>query len=203
MDSLFFEKFPFTEKAKSRLKEMDISPEDVPEAAIKKAALLISRANANKKYDLGVSNLTDEMVEMELMAFPVAKMLLSLMKTPNIGGKFADLIRKKTFDEIVDSKDSKDLSLILADDFKIKYKLSEEAEFFVQIPLLEYLNIYFVDNETKLINKSVEGGEVYLGVNDFARFLSEKTYKKIVDSLPIPKEAIPAANIFIDKISIF
>ncbi len=53
------------------------------------------------------------------------------------------------------------------------------------------MNIYFVDNETKLINKSVDGGRVFLGVNDFARFLSEKTYKKIYDSLPIPKEAIP------------
>jgi len=191
MDGLFFEKFPFTEEAKLKLKDMGILSEEVPEAAIKKAALLISRANSNKKYDLDISNLTEDMVEMELMAFPVAKMLLSLMKTPNIIEKFADLIRKKTFDEIVDSKDSKELSLALADDFKVKYELSDEKEFFVEIPLLVFLDIYFVDNETKLINKSVEGGKVFLGINDFARFLSEKTYKKIVDSLPILKEAIP------------
>ena len=191
MVELFFEKFPFTERAKLKLKEMGISLDDVPETAIKKAALIISRANAKKKYDLGVSNLTDEMVELEIMAFPVAKMFVSLMKTPNIIEKFADLIRKKTFDEIVDSKDAKDLSLMLASDFKINYSLSEEKEFFVEIPLLEFLDIYFVDNETKLINKSVEGGKVFLGVNDFARFLSEKAYKKIIDSLPIPKDSIP------------
>jgi len=191
MDGLFFEKFPFSEKAKQKLKEIGISPEDVPEHAIRKAALIISRANANKKYDLDSANLTDEMVEIELMAFPIAKMFLSLMKTPNIIGKFSELMMKKTFDELVDNKDSKNLCLLLADDFKIKYTLSEEDGFFVEVPLLEYLNIYFVDNETKLINKSVEGGKVFLGVNDFARFLSEKTYKKIFDSLPISKEAIP------------
>jgi len=191
MDGLFYEKFPFTERAKQRLKEMGILPEEVPEIAIKKAALLVSRANSNKKYDLDVSNLTDDMVENELMAFPVAKMFISLMKTSNIREKFSDLMRKKTFNEIVDSKESKDLCLNLADDFKIKYELTNGKEFFVEISLLEYLDIYFVDNETKLINKSVDGGKVFLGVNDFARFLSEKTYKKIYDSLPIPKEAIP------------
>ena len=191
MNGLFFEKFPYTEKAKQKLKEMNISPDEVPENAIRKAALLVSKANANKKYDLEVSNLTEEMVEIELMAFPVAKMFVSLMRTSNIREKFSDLVRKKTFDEIVDDKEAKDLCLTLADDFKIKYTLSEEKDAFVEIPLLEYLNIYFVDNETKLVNKNVEKGKVYLTVNDFARFLSEKAYKKTFDSLPIPKEAIP------------
>ena len=191
MGNLFFEKFPFSEKAKQKLKENGISPEDVPEQAIRKAALIISRANANKKYDLDVATLTEEMVENELMAFPIAKMFLSLMKTPNIIEKFSTLIMKKTFDELVDNNDSKNLCLLLADDFKTKYTLSEEAGFFVEIPLLEYLDIYFIDNETKLINKSVEGGKVFLNVNDFARFLSEKTYKKIFDSLPINKDLIP------------
>jgi len=191
MDGLFYEKFPFSEKAKQKLKEMGVTPEDVPETAIKKAALLISRANSNKKYDLDVSNLTEDMVENELMAFPVAKLFISLMKTSNIKEKFSDFMRKKTFNEIVDSKESKDLCLNLADDFKVKYELSEQKEFFVEIALLDYLDIYFVDNETKLINKSVEGGRVFLNVNDFARFLSEKTYKKIFDSLPIDKAAIP------------
>jgi DNA primase large subunit len=191
MNGLFYEKFPFTEKAKQRLKEIGITPEDVPEVAIKKAALLLSRANSNKSYDLDVSNLTDDMVENELMAFPIAKMFISLMRTSNIKEKFSNLMRKKTFNEIVDDKESKDLCLTLADDFKIKYELSDDAGFFVTVPLLEYLDIYFVDNETKLINKSVEGGKVFLGMNDFARFLSEKTYKKIFDSLPIDKKLIP------------
>ena len=48
MDGLFLEKFPFTEKAKQELKKMNISLEGVPERAIKKAALMISKANANK-----------------------------------------------------------------------------------------------------------------------------------------------------------
>jgi len=191
MNSSFFEKFPFSEKAKQKLKEIGISPDDVPEQAIRKAALMISKANSNKKYDLDPTTLTEEMIETELMAFPIAKLFLSLMKTPNIIEKFSEFMMKKTFNELVDNNDSKNLCLLLADDFKIKYALSEENGFFVEIPLLEYLDIYFVDNETKLINKSVEAGKVFLGVNDFARFLSEKTYKKIFDSLPINKDLIP------------
>jgi DNA primase large subunit len=92
---------------------------------------------------------------------------------------------------LVEDNDSKNLCLQLADDFGVKYFLSEEKSFFVEIPLDEYLKIYFIDEETKLINKPLLKGKVFLNLNDFARFLAEKAYAKVFDSLPINKDSVP------------
>jgi DNA primase large subunit len=197
MDSLSFsQKFPFTENAKKYLKEKNVQLEDVSEEQIKKAALIISRANQSKDYMLDVINPTNDVLEREIIAFPISKLLVSSINTPNILEKFADLFRKKTFEELLNEKNILSSLLLLADDFKINYSLKEE---FVLIPLLEYLDIYFVDEESKLVNKKVENSVVLLNINDFARFLSEKTFKKIFDSLPIKKELIPKKFVSLSK----
>ncbi len=198
MDSLvFLQKFPFTEKARNYLKESKVSLEDVSEVQVKKAALLISRASSGSDYFFELSSPSKEVLENEVIAFPVAKLIISNISVPNIIEKFSDLFRKKTFNELVSEKKVLDLMLLLADDFKISYDLFDENT--IIVPLLQFLDIYFVDPETKLINKRVEKGKVFLNINDFARFLSEKTYKKIFDSLPIKKELIPKKFVVLSK----
>ncbi len=190
MEALVFaQKFPFSERAKNYLKESKLSIEDVSESEIKRAALIISRAFSGKNYVLDAINAGDEIYKREIIAYPISKLIISAMSTKNIKEKFADLIRKKTFSEIVNDTNSKDICLDLADDFKLKYELEES--FFVSINLLDYLENYFIDEETKIVNKIVSNGKVYLNINDFARFLSEKAYAKVVESLPIQGENIP------------
>jgi len=192
MDQLIFlQNFPFTEKSRNFFKESKLNPEDVSGTIIKRAALIISRANSNQEYVLDLTNSSREMIQNEIIAFPVAKLILSSMNTPNIKEKFSLLMKKKTFTAIIHHSNPKKIALSLADDFGIKYTLSDEKEFFVEIKLIDYLDIYFVDDESKLINKNVSNGTVYLSINDFARFLSEKAYKKVFDSLPIEKKFIP------------
>ncbi len=192
MDQLTFaQKFPFSESARNYLKELNVSTKGLPEAAIKKSALMVSRAFSGSMYTIDFSNPQTDILELELMAFPIAKMFVSLMRTPNIIEKFSFMVYKNTFNNLIESKDAKELCLQLADDFKIKYSFSEEKTFFVKVPLLEYLKINFIDPESKLLNKPTNKGEVLLNVNDFARFLAEKSYVKVFDSLPIKKEEIP------------
>lgn len=198
MDNLEFSyRFPYSEKSKSFLKEENVDINQIPENVVKRAAILISKANMNKEYEIDLLSTSKELLKIEVMAFPTAKMLLSNMKIPNLSEKFANLIAKKTFSHIVEGENPKEISLELAGDFNLKYALSENE--FVEIALLDYLDIYFIYEETKLVNKSVLNGTVFLNVNDFARFLSEKAYKKIVDSLPIPKEKIPKELIKVSK----
>jgi DNA primase large subunit len=161
--------------------------EDVSEREIKRAALMISRAFSSQNYVLDMEITDNEIFRREIIAFPIAKLIISLMKIQNINEKFSELIRKKTFDELINEK--QDIFFELADDFKINYELSER--YFVSIPLLEYLRIYFINEETKLINKKVFEGKVYLNSNDFAHFLAEKAYAKVLNALPVPKESIP------------
>jgi len=192
MDKLLFaQKFPFSNTARNYLKELDISLTSIPENAIKRAALIVSRSFSSSSYVLDVASPTKEMLELELVAFPVAKMFVSLMRAPKIMEKLASFFQKSTFNSIVSSSAPKDLCIELADDLGVKYSISSERDFFVEVPLIEYLGIYFIDEELKLVNKPVVKGRVILNVNDFARFLSEKAYQKIIDSLPIPKDEIP------------
>jgi len=192
MDKLLFaQKFPFTKKAREYLKEANVSVDKIPESAIKKAALMVSRAFSGNLYTIDSASPSKEFLETEITAFPAAKMFVSVMKAPNIIEKFSMMVYKNTFNYLVENEATKDLCVELADDFELKYSLSNEKNYFVEISLEEYLKINFIDEEIKLINKPVNKGVVYLNVNDFARFLAEKAYVKVFDSLPIKKENVP------------
>jgi len=192
MDGLVFaQKFPFSERARAHLKELDVPVDDIPEVVVKKAALMVSRAFSDRKYSFDVINPPEELLAFELMAFPVAKMFVSLMKIPKLPEKLSFFIYKNTFNSLVNDSDAHALCVALADDFKIKYSLSQEKGFFAEVPLLEYLKIYFIDEELKLVNMPLNNGVVFLNHNSFARFLAEKAYAKVLDSLPIPAEAVP------------
>jgi DNA primase large subunit len=188
---IFASKFPFSENAREYLKEMDVSMDKLPESAIKRAALFVSRAFSATPYFFDQENPSRAQLELELVAFPIAKMFVSLMHAPNMNEKFSLAVKKLVFSGIVETKDPKTLALALADDFKINYSITEDEEYFISLPLLEYIGIYFVDGESKLLGKNVVGGKVFLNMNDFARFLSEKAYAKVFDSLPIDPKQIP------------
>ncbi|MDD3159486.1 MAG: hypothetical protein PHQ98_00785 [Candidatus ainarchaeum sp.] len=188
---LFGQKFPFSNIAKEKLKTFNIMIDDVDEQVIKKAALMILKANSNQKYFFEMVNPSEELLKVEIMSFTVAKILISLIKTPNIKEKFCDMVRKDTFEILENTEHRKDVCINLSNDLGIKFELVDDNYFFVKIKILDFLDIYFKDEESKLINKSTEEGFVYLSINDFARFLSEKAYKKVFDSLPLPKETIP------------
>ena len=192
MDALLFSQFfPFSEKAKQVLKESNVSIDSVPDSVVRKAALIVSRAYAGKEYASEVGDPSAKEMEQEVMAFTVAKIFVSASHAAGIIEKFAALAQKNTFNYLVNFTDSKDLAFELAKDFGIAFDISDEKGIAAEVPISEYVKIYFNDKETKLVNEPVEGGKVFLNPNDFARFLAEKAYAKIFDSLPIPKDNIP------------
>ncbi|MFA6268974.1 MAG: hypothetical protein WCW13_02035 [archaeon] len=188
---IFSSKFPFSENAREYLRELNVGMDKLPEPAIKRAALLVSRAFSNTPYLTDQQNPSREQLELELVAFPIAKMFVSLMHAPNMSEKFSLTVKKMVFTSIVESTDPKSIALTLADDFKINYSILEDSDYFISLPLLEYIQIYFVDSESKLLGKNVVKGKVFLNMNDFARFLSEKAYAKVFDSFPIDPKQIP------------
>jgi len=196
---VFAQKFPFSESARNYLKQINIDMNKLPESAIKRAALMVSKAFSGASYSFDPINASKDLYETELIAFPIAKMFVSLMRASNMAEKFSKMIQKNVFSELIDSKKPRDLCASLADDLKVNYSLSEEEGFFVSVPLLTYLGIYFVDLETKLLNKPLVKGRVLLTENDFARFLSEVAYAKVFSSLPIDKTQIPKELVVLSK----
>jgi len=200
MESIVFaQKFPFSNIARDFLKGKGVSVDEIPETAIKRAALMVMRAFSSSTYSFDSLNPNNDALTAEIMAFPVAKMFVSSMNAPNIAEKFSVLIKNMCFSNLIDSNSPKDLCVLLADDFKIPYSIENEKEFTVKIPLMEYLKIYFADPESRLVNKSVSAGNVFLNLNDFARFLSEKAYSAVFDSLPIPSKSIPKSISLLSK----
>lgn len=199
MDKLFFaQKFPFTKTAKSVLKELSISVDDVSEDYLRKAALFVLRAFQGGSYEFDSQNPSKNVLELEIASFPIAKMFVSSMKTSNMVEKFSLFIYKNTFNNLVGAENSFDLCIHLADDFELKYYYVEEKGF-VEVELLDYLKILFIDNESKVVNKQVYNGRILLNSNDFARFLSELAYLKVFDSLPIPQNSIPKNIVSLSK----
>jgi DNA primase large subunit len=188
---VFAQNFPFTEIAKKIIKDTKLTPENVPEQAIRRAALMVSRAITGKEYSLDLNNPPKELMEYEVIAFPIAKMFVSSMNVTNIEKKFSLLIQKATFNSLLETKNSLELCIELANDFGVEFELSDEKNFSIELPLLEFLKVNFNEDELKLINQATEKGIIYLNINDFARFLSEKAYMKTIESLPIPKQQIP------------
>ena len=188
---LFAQKFPFSDISREHLKKLNLSTDSLPEVAIKRAALMVSKAFSAGTYSPDADSLSREEIENEIIAFPIAKMFVSVMRTPNILEKFSLFVQRNTFNSLVGSNDSKDVCISLADDLKVPYSISEQKGFFAEVPLLNYLQSYFVDPENSLLSKPVEKGKVFLTVNDFARFLSEKAYAKVFDSLPISQKEVP------------
>lgn len=187
---VFSQRFPFSPKAKEVLKQLNIDVNNVPQSAIKKAALIISRAFTNNPYSFDPLA-SNENIEIELMAFPIAKMLVSLMRTPNMPQKLALFYHKSTFNYLIESKNFNDDVTELAQDLRIDFALPEGKGFFAEVSLLDFLQIHFIDEEIKLVNLPVVNGRVLLNNNSFARFLAEVAYQRIIDSLPIPAEQIP------------
>ncbi len=196
---VFAQKFPFSQTARNYLKQINIDMNKLPESAIKRAALMVSKAFSSANYSFDPINASNDLYETELIAFPIAKMFVSLMRASNMREKFSKMIQKNVFLELIDAQKSKDLMLELADDLKINYSLSEEDGFFAEVPLLTYLGVYFVDPETKLMNKPLIKGKVLLTENDFARFISEVAYAKVFSSLPIDKIQIPKELLSLSK----
>ncbi len=187
----FAQKYPFTSIAKQIVKEKNLSLEQVPEQVIKRAALMISFADKNKLYFQEQISESKEILEQEVLAFPIAKILLSLQSNLFLIEKFSFMIGKSTFKYIELEKDRTQTMLDLAKDLEVKFSLAQREDFFVSMDLLEYLKGSFKEEFMKLVNQNLEKGRIYLKGNDFARFLSEIVVEKIFSSMPVDISSIP------------
>ena len=185
----FAQKFPFSQTAKKILREINPSIEHIPEETIKRAEVMISHASKGKPYNISIKS--TEMLEQEIAAFPVAKILVSLMKDNFLLKSFASTISKSTFIYLEKSPDRKQLSLDLAEELGLDVSVISEKGSFVEMPLSQFLGIRFNDPALKLVNQKLSGGKVKLNINTFCRFVSEKVFAIVHESLPVKTTGLP------------
>ena len=186
---LFAQHFPFSQRARSIVKAENLSLEGVPPEAVERGRLMVKHALEGKKYapNLQISDLLLQ----EVLAFPVAKIIVSVAAQPGMHARLASMVADSTLEFLDRAKDKKQLSIGLAKDLGIPFDFSENRAFFVSLPLQEFLQIAFKDDSLKLVNQFVSKGRVFLDLNGFCRFLKEKAYSIVLSSLPVKTEGVP------------
>lgn len=187
---VFAQRFPFSNKARSVLKEFSFDLEKTPESVIKRAALMINAASKSKPYVQDSLQATDLLLH-EIQAFPIAKILLSAMDRPDLFDRFAELWAQSAFSYLESADNRRELALELAFDLSVPFELLNGELFAVRIPVSSFLEAGFKEDFMKLVNQPVESGWVFLPENDFCRFLSELARERTRSSLPVALKHVP------------
>ena len=188
----FAQKFPFTETARKIVEEKNFSLKDIPPEVVNRARVMALTC-AKKKCYFPLVKENREILENEILAFPTAKIMLSTLREPRLYEHFAFSVSKAAFKNINEFKNLREILIDLATELKIRFELTEEKNLFVEIPLPQFLEIFFRDENLKLVNQQVSHGKVYLSEKEFARFITEVIYYRIFSSLPVDLKSVPSA----------
>lgn len=186
----FAQRFPFSGRARTILKGLNLSLSEVSDETLERAAIMVSKAFKGSEYVLTLKS--SDLLEQEIAAFPVAKILVSLIDDEALYRGFSAMVAKSTFLYLEKDPDKKQLALGLLEDFEIDFGLADENGFFVSVPLVQYLGVKFKDSALKVVNQNIESGRVFLNVNLLCRFVAALVLSKVSGSLPVPTSDIPA-----------
>ncbi len=181
----FAKNYPFTPSAAKAVKESASSLEGLSFEVLQRAKFSLKKAAEGKDYSMERLGSNRELLLNEVLAFPAAKILLSIYNDPRLYGKFAFMHSKNCFKRL--ESNSFELEKI-AEELSVKF--TREGENF-SVPLLEYVSLNFREDFMKLVNRQAEKGKVFLTKTDFARVLSAAASKKIFDSLPVQTKGFP------------
>ncbi len=186
---LFAQRFPFSQAARRIVREENLSLAELPESVIERAEAMVQHAFSGKRYVFELRQ--SELLLQEILAFPVAKILVSFSNDQGLYRRFASLIANSVYEFLGSEKDKAKLAVSLASDLGLLLDFPESREFFVSMPLQQFLSIPFTDDKLKLVNKVVVHGNVFLKPNSFYRFLRAKSFSLVLGSLPVPVKGLP------------
>src|SRR3989344_1044891 len=184
----FAQKYPFSKIAKQIVNESDFTVENVPREVFARARAMVNAAFTDQEYSPHIETSMD-VLRNEILAFPVAKILVSIIDRLELYRKFSVLFGKVVFTNL--EKEKNEVLIDMANDFGLKIYLSDPP-YFVEMGLADYLNNNLDENFIQTANSEVENGRVFLPRSEFARFLSMVVSRDLRNSLPIVIKKIPA-----------
>lgn len=184
----FAQKYPFSSLSKKVVKENNFSLETVPDEILERAKKMISTAFEKKKYSPEIMR-HQEIITTEILAFPVTKILLSLINNDRLTENFAEMFSNVVFQNLEREKDE---SLFdVAKELDVKAQLARNENFLAELSLMDFLLADNSRQEMKLVNLGIEKGKVLLNKNEFARFISLLAEKKLIESIPLEISGVP------------
>ena len=199
MDVVTFAKYPFTREAFAYVKEQGYSIDDI----VSRPAYSRARARGKKRVleALSAAGSNDDMPlqpEEELLSYPVARMLVSMMQDAYLLRRYAVWEAKRAHAFLVSEDD--DTLLAVGKDFNLLAKV--EGRDFV-IHFTDYLRYAapMRGPAWKLISRNIVRGMVYINKNEYARLIEEAVREKILSSVsPVPVSIAGSLKPYADEI---
>ena len=184
----FAQKFPFTKTSRSLIKQLNASFDSISEQTKKTAVARISAAFKRKTYSAEKLEGHSDLLENDLLSYPLAKVYLSVIDDSRLHANFAKSVSDSAFNFMEQERGGK-LKLRLAKELGIKVDMPFEGTFSVSVP--DYLASHTRMDSLKLVNQSVENGFVELNKERFSRFLAGRIFTDVIKSLPVPLDGVP------------
>ena len=184
----FAQKYPFTSTAKGVIADSKLTLDDIPEYVLSRASALVFAAFSEKDYSPKIETST-ELLHNEVLAFPVSKILVSLINRLELSRRFVQMFAHSVFKNLEAEKD--DAIFDMASDLKMRFDIPDSKDFFAQVSLADYLRPDLEEPEAKLVNQKVDAGMVFLTRQEFARLISIIVAQELRNSLPVDTKSAP------------
>lgn len=186
---MFAQRFPFTEAARKIVLEENPSLDALPEPLLERAELMARHAFLGKKYAFELHS--SDLLLQEILAFPVAKIIISFAAQPSLYRAFASMVADSAFFFIASEKGKGKLAIGLASELGLEFDFPDSKAFFASMPLAQYVSAPLQGDSLRLVNQFVGHGSVFLDLNSFCRFLRQKAFQIVFSSLPVPVQGLP------------
>tara|TARA_Y100000310_G_scaffold345859_1_gene471603 strand:- start:363 stop:1397 length:1035 start_codon:yes stop_codon:yes gene_type:complete len=184
----FSQKYPFSVVAKNVIAQSDFTLDNIPESILNRSKAMVHAAFTDQEYMPKIQASSD-LLKNEILAFPASKILVSIIGRYELYRKFSELFSNSIFRNLEEEKD--EVLIDLASELNLRFSLSDNPDFFVELNMADYLRPNLEAPFMKLVNRELKEGKVFLTKNDFARLISIVVGQDIRDSLPVPLKGIP------------
>lgn len=196
----FARKYPYTSVAKSVVKQLVPDLSRIDSSAMESALLILDACAASSpkvrrkfveshfsKRELSYA----EFLQNDVLAFPLAKIILSHLAHPALYDRFAQLMGDLTLEYVNAEKDKISAFTTLAHELNVPSSFSLDDNPVITLSLPVYLSIPFRDGQLHLVHQRMEKGLIHLEWNVACRWLAEKVHAHILSSLPVDVQGLP------------
>jgi len=177
-------KYPFVQEAKEFVAEhFDLGVMDLTEeyrGAIERGFARVYQSVKRKKVQFGAENMIS--YDVEVLSFPIAVMLVSLINDDLLRNIYATAEAKKCSELM--AQERADI-LELADELELPFRTASDGdeEKLLAIRLVDYLSLspQIWGEKWRLVNRRVDAGEVYATDLELARILEEKIRRTVLE----------------------
>ena len=188
-DLVLAQRYPFSAYAKAVVKKSDSVLDNIDGAVLQRAQFMLQRAFGGKPYEQ-YSDTDDHTMTNEILAFPVAKILVRLINRLELTRKFAVMWGALILSKLDELKEVRQIFRI-AEELGIEY---EDTGNGIAVPISHYLRPDLEKPADKLANQKVNGGFVYLDINHFKiliAMIAAQELKTSIESIGLQMKDAP------------